>query len=169
MKRKFFVIPLLVVAVAMMAAAPAFAQNRAGGKHHGMGMGMGASQGGGHGMGLGPFWNDPEVREKLDLSENQIAELEAVHDQTRRDIIELAADMQKARLDFQDAMDNGRIDLDAAKRAAGIVNEAHLSIMLRQIEHRAAVQGVLTDAQVEKLSEVKPMRRHRQRRGVQQP
>ena len=157
MKRNLFIILLLVVAVALVAAAPAMARGPHGGKGQGMGFGMG------QGMGPGALCNNPEVREKLGITDEQVAKLEQIRITFKRDMIELGSATQEAQLEMELATRSGRIDLPAAKKAAESLSDAQLAMMLRHLEHQATVQGVLTDTQIDQLRDLVP-ERFKQRR-----
>lgn len=169
MKRTFLILPLLVAVVALLAAAPAFAQGR--GQGHTKGQGMGMLRGGGAELGLGRqlagrFWSNPAVQSELGLTADQVSTLETLQTKLQEDMIDLGADIKKAHLAVEQTMRAERFNLSAAKQAADDLSQAQLRLTYRRLEHHAAVKGVLTADQVAKLQTLVPekMRERREER-----
>ncbi len=123
----------------------------------------------GHGNPLARWWVHPRIQERLQLTPDQIDQLDAIHAQYAQKIIDLRAEVEKARLVLERAMTqtawNESEILDAARRLMERRNQMELTTLQMVLEMRR----VLTPEQWQKLIELRhrmqQMRRHfRQRR-----
>jgi protein CpxP len=125
----------------------------------GRGMGMGMAPGG-HGMGMGPQFG---MRlQALDLTDEQKAKIEAIHERAQRKNIQGRADLQVAQLDLRKLLraenpDRRAIEtqIDRVSALQAGMHKANLGVMFE-------TRALLTETQKKQLQE---MRGQRMRRG----
>jgi len=131
----------LVVAVVLMAAAtsaPGASHWPGGlGKHH------------------GKFWKREKVREKLQLSDDEVRDLERIFASHQQTFIDLEADVKKKRADLDtllsdDQTDDARVmtQVDLLERARANLGKARVMMLLE-------LRKILTPAQREALAHLK--------------
>ncbi len=140
MKRTALLATIAVIAVAL--AATAWAQ-------HGR-QGKGAPPH--RGVAVGEWWNNPQVQDELNLTDEQIDALEDAHASFEKTAKSLRFDIQQARLDLERAFSEERVD---AKR----VNELAKKL--------ASLQGKLTEARISLRLKVSQILTYEQRQKVQ--
>jgi len=149
MKRMaFLLVALLIVGVSLV-----WAQMPAGGPPKEM-LKMDKGRFGEHGMGpMGPrdWWNDPEVREVIGLSQDQVDKIDALAVKLQKQEIENRAQMQLTEIDIEQAFKAQ--SLDEAKIKSLIEKMANLKAaeVKAHAQFRLDVAKILTNEQREKL------------------
>ncbi len=140
-----------------------------GGPEMGMGMGMGMYGGmhhrGGPGMGLGFLANNPEMRQKLGITEEQAAKIRQQTLDFRKAEIRNRADLQIKRLDLHSLMAADTPDRAAIDRTLQEVGAAQMALEKSAVDFHIAMRTALTPEQREKL---KAMRQEFHPRGAGQ-
>ena len=135
-----------------------------GGPEMGMGMGMhgGMHQRGGHGMGLAFLVNNPELRKKLGITDEQAAKIRQQTLDFRKAEIRNRADLETKRLDLHSLMAADTPDRAAIDRTLQEVGAAQMALEKSAIDFHLAMRSALTPEQREKL---KAMRQEFRGRG----
>jgi len=137
-----------------------------GGPGMGMGRGMGMRGGmhhrGGPGMGLGFLVNNPELRKKLGITDEQAAKIRQQTLEFRKAEIRNRADLEIKRLDLHNLMAADTPDRAAIDRTLQEVGAAQLALEKTTIDFHLAMRTALTPEQREKL---KAMREEFRPRG----
>ena len=147
MKRLAILIP--VVAAMLLAPAAAIAQGPPPGPH-----------GPGHGMfeGDGPFFLEhmlPFLSDHLELSDEQIAQIEGILDSALPSIKGLADELAAAREAYAENSDPAEFDEDAFRAFLESQVPATIDLRVAVASTRAAVFQVLTPEQREQLQEMR--------------
>ncbi len=153
MKRKLFVVLLIV----------AFSASAAMAGHHGPRGQKGFHGEDGQGMGDRPGMI-LQMADKLELSDSQIAEVKKMMQKNGMDRIERKAELQKSQLELRHLKMNDAADgeiLSAIERVGKLKTEMRKS----RFEHQSKMKSILTDEQTEKLKELR--QEFRQGRGFQ--
>lgn len=121
----------------------------------GMGMGMGMHGGmhhrGGPGMGLAFLANNPEMRQKLGITEEQAAKIRQQTLDFRKAEIRNRADLQIKRLDLHNLMAADTPDRAAIDRTLQEVGAAQMALEKSAVDFHIAMRTALTPEQREKL------------------
>ena len=139
----------LVLAVALMApAAPAL-----GGSHWPAGLGR-------H---HGKFWKREEVRRELQLTEDEVRNLEHIFAKNQQPLIDLAADVKKKRADLETLLVDDRADDKRITAQVDLVEQARANLGKARVMMLLEMRKALTPAQREKLVRLKE--EHERRKG----
>jgi Spy/CpxP family protein refolding chaperone len=153
MKRFLVLTAILIFTVGLTGAA--LGQHRSGncghrsgghgfeGDHHGMRGHKDMGHFGGHCSILG-------CQKELDLTDDQIAKIKEINFTHQNDMIDLKADLKKARLKLKQTMHSDNPSKGEALAAAAEVNSIQGQIHEARIEHMFALKGVLNKEQLEK-------------------
>jgi Spy/CpxP family protein refolding chaperone len=166
MKKYYLVVAMAILALGVLAALPALAQDHGqprpqtgepAGGDGGAGPGMAHPMMGRHGMGLGagPFWRNPMVAQHLALTQQQIDKLEELLTAHEREMISLESEMKLAHFDLQQVLEHNPPDEAAAKKAIENVLAAQRRIMWGQLSFHIAAMKILTKEQVDKLNQMR--------------
>jgi Spy/CpxP family protein refolding chaperone len=131
-----------------------------------------ATPGGGHMIqrGIERFLNDPEVREAADISDEQVAEIEAITYEARRTGIELRSQAQLAELEQEQLWAADEPDSEAIHEAIDSEMEIETAQRHAQADTRLRVQSVLSVEQRDAIratlqERMEERREQRQERG----
>ena len=103
---------------------------------------QGPQDGPGH-MGQ-PFWKNPELAKKLQLTDEQIEKLESLDFQTQEKEVNLRADFEKARLRLEKAFSKSDPSTQEVQKAANQIASAQGQMFMLKIEHRLGVNKLLS-------------------------
>jgi Spy/CpxP family protein refolding chaperone len=109
----------------------------------------------GHGFhGQGPhFWKNPQMVEKLGLTDEQLAQFEAISEGQKENVQAIHDEMRTAKQGLDEAIDSG--DETAIESAKAEVSAAHDKMLDFKVAHKAEVSKILTEEQREMLQEYK--------------
>lgn len=124
---------------------------------------MGMRRGGGHGMGLAFLVNNPELRKKIGITDEQAAKIRQQTLDFRKAEIRSRADLEVKRLELRSLLAAETPDRAAIDKALEEVGAAQMTAAKTGIDFRLAMRGALTAEQREKL---KAMRHEFERRGA---
>jgi len=133
-------------------------------RHQGWGGGhMGMHRRGGHEMGmrLAFLVNNPEMRKRLGITEEQAAKIRQQSLDFRKTEIRSRADLQVKRLDLHSLLAAETPDRAAIDSALQEVGAAQMALQKTNIDFRLAMRGALTPEQREKLIEMREEFQHR--------
>lgn len=104
----------------------------------------------------GPWWNNPQLRLKLQLSDEQIQKIDKIARDQHLQEIDLRADVEK-----QDALLSALMESDAPDKSQALaqvdrLSEAHARLEKSQVETLLATRRVLTAEQAKKLRDLPP-------------
>ncbi len=146
---------VLAVVSLFMAMNLAYAQD----PPMGGGMMSGGMMGGGMGGGMGagmmgaehPLWKNLH---ELGLDEKQKEAAKRITRKTMREVIKKRADMQIARLDLRDALDEDTVDMKAVESKLKAIESLETDIYLSHIKAIEEIKSILTPDQRKKLKEM---------------
>jgi Spy/CpxP family protein refolding chaperone len=153
---------ILLAAALIVAPGILIAQGGPGGGQEGCfgkGHGRGGPDGGGGGMLLGKFGD------KLDLSDEQRAEIEAIMTASRDEGGALREQMQELRTAYRETHEPGVFDEAAIRAHAAEVAAIQVEMQVHRARTHADVYNVLTPEQQEELKELMELFNDRPRRG----
>jgi Spy/CpxP family protein refolding chaperone len=153
---------ILLMVPALMLAASAMAQCPGGGEKN-IRIEKRIEKGG-PGMeheGRGQWWENPELAKEIGLSDEQIKKIDAMATAHRKEMIKTEADLKIANMDLQDLFDEAGNEGVVRKKAAE-VSKLQEKMYNSRIEHRLAMNKVLTAEQQKKMKSMK----HRQMKKV---
>ncbi len=139
-----------------------------GGWRHGGGRGMRGRHRGRRGrggeFGLARIAANPEMREKLGLTAEQVTKLNQQTSEFRKTSIRSRADLEVKRVEMADLMRTENPDRAAIDRKLDEIGAARVAQEKAQVHYRMAMRDVLTPEQRTKLRQ---MREERQKHGFQ--
>ncbi|HAD82946.1 MAG: hypothetical protein A2509_11350 [Candidatus Edwardsbacteria bacterium RIFOXYD12_FULL_50_11] len=151
---------ILLMVPALMLAASAMAQCPGGGEKniriekrierdgHGM-------MNEGRGMGRGQWWENPVIAKEIGLTEAQAKKIDDMATAQRKETIKMNADLKIAKIELQDLFDEVGNE-GAIRKKAAEVSKLQEKIYNARIEHRLAMNKVLTAEQQKKMKSIKP-------------
>lgn len=101
-------------------------------------------------LGSGELLDNPQVKEKLGLTDEQISMIKEGIESNKRAQIEHKAQMELLQLDLKKAMDADEIDEKAVADITRKIGELHGKQLENRLKTRAIVQNTLTTEQKEK-------------------
>ncbi len=115
---------------------------------------------------LTPYWRNDRVREELKLTDDQTKKLEEGYVAARQKLIDLEAELARARFERQEAIraDTATPDFDKALQAIEREGKAQTEIRKLMVIQRALIWNTLTPEQREKGKELM-IRAHRVRQA----
>ena len=127
----------LILAIALMAPGP----SAEAGSHWPSGLGA-------H---HGKFWKKGDVRHKLELTEDQVRSLEQIYARNQQTLVDLEADVQRKRADFDGLLADDRNDDERIMAEVDILEQARANLGKARVTMLLAMRRILTPAQREKL------------------
>lgn len=124
----------------------------------------------GHRRGMGAWWTNPQIAERLGLSEQQKQQLEKIALNGRLKTIDLRADLEKQQVMLAPMMQGYHPDEAQVLAQVEKVSLARAALEKARVQTMLACRNVLTEDQWNKLKETR-MGFHRSfgRRGFQRP
>jgi Spy/CpxP family protein refolding chaperone len=92
----------------------------------------------------------------LELTEDQVADLEKLSYDTRLQLIDLESDLEKAQLEMKRLMQDGSDDISAVKKQLRSLSEKKLGIQEIKLENLFEAKKILTDDQKQKIRATHP-------------
>jgi Spy/CpxP family protein refolding chaperone len=99
---------------------------------------------------------------RLDMTEAQRAEVRAIFEGSRDEMVALREQMKANRTDIRELMYSGDFDEAAVRRIAAEQGDLKAEMIVLRARQRAEMRAVLTD---EQISQLEQMRQRRQGRG----
>jgi len=112
--------------------------------HMGMGPGFQPPCFGGPGF---PFWEDPGLVKKLNLSTDQIAKIKDLEFQHAKAMIKYRADHELAEIELHKAMDDPSSTEKTIRALAEKIADIEKQILINNVVHQYQILNVLTPAQ----------------------
>jgi Spy/CpxP family protein refolding chaperone len=127
------VLSAAVLAVALLQAPPLVAQGPAEGK----------------------WWKRPRIAKQLDLSADQVAQLEKIFARSKPKLIDLRADFEKKQFDYDQAMQNDDVDRDTLEAKIEAREQARAALQKELALMELDMKKILNPEQREKLVEMR--------------
>jgi Spy/CpxP family protein refolding chaperone len=124
----------------------------------GPGMGMGMRRGMGPGMGLGLAVHDPALRERLGLTSEQVAKIEAQSSAFAKTRVRGRADLEVKRMELGELLHADKPDRAAIDRKLRELHDAEFALHKADVDHQLGMRDVLTPEQRTKLEELRAER-----------
>jgi hypothetical protein len=99
-------------------------------------------------------WHNPEVVQRLGLSEDQQNRLEVIFRSSANELIDLRGAVEKESIALKSELDRPQLDRQGIRRAAARLSEARAHLFERELMMLADMRGVLTDAQWSRMREL---------------
>lgn len=158
-KALLLALPLMMVAAGAMAQCPGTGTGNMMIEKR-IEMGGPEMMGSGRGMGRGQWWENDLIAKEIGLTEDQAKKIDALATAHRKEMIKLEADLKIAKLELDDLMDN--MDSETAvRKKAQEVSKLQEKIYTSRIEHRLAMNKILTAEQQKKLKSSRPLKMKR--------
>lgn len=109
-------------------------------------------------------WGPPRLErlaERLDLSEEQTAKIQSIHENARDGVVGLRKEMMRLHNDLEGEMLEDEPNLTKVRQIAKQIGEIRTKMQISRLESQIAVRGVLTPEQRDKFL----MMKERGRRG----
>jgi Spy/CpxP family protein refolding chaperone len=131
-------------------------------RHRGWGGGhrMGMHRWGGRGMGMAFLVNNPEMRKRLGITDEQAAKIRQQSLDFRKAEIRSRADLQVKRLDLHSLLAAETPDRAAIDTALQEVGATQMALQKTTIDFHLAMRGALTPEQRQKLIEMREEFQH---------
>jgi periplasmic protein CpxP/Spy len=124
---------------------------------HGMGMrgfGMGMHRGAHPGFMLGRLLQNPELREKLGITDEQVAKIRQQSSDFRKEQIRSRADLQVKRIDLHELLAADKPDRAAIDKKLQEISATQLARERAMVDFHFAMRDVLTPEQRAKLKQL---------------
>jgi hypothetical protein len=116
---------------------------------------------------VNPFWDRPQVVERMALTEEQVAALKTSYEKQRPTIEANNTRMREAGQKVSELLNaEGEADIDALRKAVTEFTSAQSAAMLAAVDHRAVVQKTLN---AEQLDQMRGMRARFRAPGMDRP
>ena len=123
-----------------------------------------------HRRGMGQWWRNPEVAEKIGLSDQQKQQLEKISQDSRLKMVDLRANLEKQRVILMPMLQTYRPDQAAVLAQVEKVSQARAALEKQRVQSMLASRGVLTEEQWNKLKNSRmEFRRSFVRKGFHRP
>jgi|GEM_PF-2830816 len=148
---------LLFCGFLLMQANISFAQGRHGFRGHGVARGHAG------------FGNVERLASRLDLTDDQVTAMNEERLKSQKQAIQLRADLQVARLELRDMMDDSKPDQNKVKQQVEKMGDLRTTLMLTRVQSHLKMKEVLTEEQRVKLKEMRMEMRRRPDRQKDHP
>lgn len=121
--------------------------------------------------GFNPFKEagvSPEIAKKLELTDEQVAKIEAKKLETKKNLIDLKAKIKVAELELKEALNKDEVDLDAVLKKVEEIGALRTEMRKLIVSSRVFFKNILTPEQREKLAELKQKAKKRIRERVKE-
>jgi Spy/CpxP family protein refolding chaperone len=152
MNRRTITLTLLAIALIAVPALTVAQARFGGGDGHGPGFFGHRGRHGGDGFGAGMLLG--RFADRLELTDDQRAEIEAIVETSREQSQTLREQLAEARQAYRDAHEPGTFDEAEARAHAQSQADLHAEIMVIRMKTKADVYNVLTPEQQEELKEI---------------
>jgi len=123
-----------------------------------------------HGPPLG-IWRNPQMVQKLELTENQIKQIKDTDFIFREKHLVLKAQLDSSHLQLDKAFSNDRVDDTAVLKIAQAFSDIESKLFVQNVESRLALGKILTADQIKKMSlyDIQPKRKGPEHGGEHKP
>ena len=104
----------------------------------------------------GPWWKDPQLRQKLQLSNEQVRKIEKIARDEHLQEIDLRADVEKQDVLLRTLMESEAPDKSQVLAQVDRLSEARARLEKSHVETFLAIHQVLTSEQARKLRDLPP-------------
>jgi Spy/CpxP family protein refolding chaperone len=114
----------------------------------------GRPEGGGMGLGIGPegmWWKNPMVVQRLTLTADQTKKMDDIFQQSRLQLIDLKADVEKAQVMLEPMLSANPLDVAKASAQIDKVAQARADLEKASAKMLLGIRGVLTPDQWTRL------------------
>jgi Spy/CpxP family protein refolding chaperone len=101
------------------------------------------------------FWDRPEIREGLALTDEQIERLKAQHYESAKAMTALRSRIQVQELDLENLLDSTEPDEEAVRAMAREIGALRAELYQNRVAHRLELKRILTPEQEQKLREIR--------------
>jgi len=108
-----------------------------------------------HGRGMGSWWKNPEVAQRIGLSDEQIQQLDKISQASRLKTIDLRADLEKAQVILAPMMQVYHPDEAQVLAQVDKVAQARAALEKEGVQTQLASRNVLTEEQWKKLHDTR--------------
>ncbi len=123
-----------------------------------------------HGRGMGQWWRNPEVAERIGLSDQQTQQLEKISQDSRLKMIDLRADLEKQEVILGPMLQTYHPDEAQVLAQVEKVSQARAALEKARVQTILASRGILTEEQWNKLKDTRPgFHQNFRRRGLGRP
>lgn len=117
----------------------------------------------GGGRHLGKFWRRPEVRQQLNLTDDQVRQLDEVFVRNEKALIDLKADVEKRQLDMQNLVADHRAEDKKLEQAIDRLEDARAKLGKARAMMLLDIRRILTPEQRDRLEQIRAERREQRR------
>ena len=103
----------------------------------------------------GKWWKRPRIARALDLSADQVGELEKIFARSKPKLIDLRADFEKKQFDYDQAMQSDAVDRKVLEEKIESREQARAALQKELAMMELDMKKVLSPAQREKLVEMR--------------
>ena len=103
----------------------------------------------------GKWWKRPRIAKQLDLSADQVGQLEKIFAVSKPKLIDLRADFEKKQFEYDQAMQNDDVNREALEAKIEAREQARAALQKELALMELDMKKVLTPAQREKLAEMR--------------
>ena len=103
----------------------------------------------------GKWWKRPRIAKQLDLSSDQVGQLEKIFARSKPKLIDLRADFEKKQFDYDQAMQNDEVDREVLEAKIEAREQARAALQKELALMELDMKKVLTPEQREKLLEMR--------------
>jgi len=157
----------VIVLLITICFIPALALAGTPGQHR---QGKGFEMKGHHGPPLG-IWRNPQMVEKLALTENQVKQIKDIDFTFREKHLVLKAQLDSVHLQLDKAFSTDRVDDTTVLKIAQAVSDVESKLFVQNVESRLALGKILTADQIKKMSlyDIQPKRKGPGHGGERKP
>jgi Spy/CpxP family protein refolding chaperone len=109
-----------------------------------------------HRWGMGQWWRNPEIAEKIGLSDQQKQQLEKISQDSRLKMIDLRADLEKQEVILGPMLQTYHPDEAQVLAQVEKVSQARAALEKARVQTMLASRSVLTEEQWNKLKDTRP-------------
>lgn len=104
-------------------------------------------------MGMGRWWKNPQIAQRIGLSEQQVQQLEKIHQDGQLKMIDLRANLQKQQVLLRPTLQAYHPNETQVLAQLDKVSQARAAVMKAHIETMLSSRNVLTEEQWNKLQD----------------
>ena len=112
----------------------------------------------------GPFWQHPELVEKMELTDKQQDQIENLFLDMEKKRIELRADIELTQLELREAMDSPKPDEGKVRKLVKEIGTMKTDLHMTRIDQQLGLKKILTPEQQEKLRQFRMMRQMKEKK-----
>jgi Spy/CpxP family protein refolding chaperone len=113
----------------------------------------------GQGEPTGKWWRDPGIVQELKLSNQDVSRLDKLFADSRRRLIDLTKDVEKAQFEYQQAVEADQLDEKAVNRRFQELERARSRLAAEQSRFSVEVRKILGRDRFQRLKQIYSRRR----------